>query len=181
MGRLGARGAPTAFLCPPPPVVNGCVFHCLRAPPGLTRPFDRDGGEASNDAVPSFVVAAADRDWFGRCRRAWDFGARARRALEAAPAEGDRLEQAVRAALAVHYFPGMWQWDRTIVAPLVLAAFADAGGRDIERPVIEAFQRWSSRADEFTPMRIEADIDVHVPDDDCPGDDLATAEGVGGH
>jgi len=131
--------------------------------------------------VSAYVVSAADRDWFGRCRRSWDFGALARRALEVPAGEDGRLERAVRAALAVHYFPGMWLWDRTIVAPLVLAAFREAGGRDDERGVVEAFQRWSGRADEFTPVRIEADIDVHVPDPDRPSDELAAPDGTAVH
>ena len=72
--------------------------------------------------MPKFVVTPDDREWFGRCRRAWDLGARARRGLvpHAAPLEPDgSLVVALRAALAVHYFPGMWAWDRTIVEPLV--------------------------------------------------------------
>jgi hypothetical protein len=128
--------------------------------------------------VPSDVLAAADRVWFGRCRRAWDFGALARRALEVPAGEPGRLERAMRAALAVHYFPGMWRWDRTIVAPLVLAAFVDGGGCDDERAVVEAFQRWSAGRDNFTPVRIEADIDVRVPDPDRPADDMAGRDGT---
>jgi len=29
-------------------------------------------GPSSNGPVPSFVVTAVDREWFGRCHRAWD-------------------------------------------------------------------------------------------------------------
>ena len=60
--------------------------------------------------MPSFVVTAADREWFGRCHRAWDLTARGRRRLEpmdGAPVE-PALARAVAAALAVHYFPGKW-------------------------------------------------------------------------
>lgn len=66
-----------------------------------------------------YVLTAADREAFTRCRRAWDLGARARRGLEpAAPPAGFDLARALRDALAVYYFPGMWDWERAIVQPL---------------------------------------------------------------
>jgi len=130
--------------------------------------------------MPKFVVTPDDREWFGRCRRAWDLGARARRALvpHAAPPEPDgRLVVALRAALAVHYFPGMWAWDRTIVEPLVHAAYAKAGGPTEGRDLLEGFLRWAPTVDRGTPLRVEADIDVHVPDPVLPDTHLATATG----
>jgi hypothetical protein len=130
--------------------------------------------------MPKFVVTPDDREWFGRCRRAWDLGARARRGLvaHAAPAEPDgSLVVALRAALAVHYFPGMWAWDRTIVEPLVHAAYEEAGGPADGQAVLEGFLRWAATADEGTPVRVQADIDVHVPDPVLPDTHLATAAG----
>ena len=61
------------------------------------------------------VVTAADRASFTRCRRQWDFGAALRQDLERrqTPTLPD-LDRAVRDALAVYYFPGMWDWDRTV-------------------------------------------------------------------
>jgi hypothetical protein len=54
--------------------------------------------------VPSFIVTAPDREWFGRCHRAWDLSAHGRRRLE--PVDGEpvqpRLARAMAAALAVH-------------------------------------------------------------------------------
>jgi hypothetical protein len=64
----------------------------------------------------AYRFTPADRAAFKRCRRQWDFGARERRNLEPAEAAGTPgLEQAVRDALAVYYFPGMWDWQRSEV------------------------------------------------------------------
>jgi hypothetical protein len=129
--------------------------------------------------MPKFVVTPDDREWFGRCRRAWDLGARARRGLvpRAAPLEPDgSLVVALRAALAVHYFPGMWAWDRTIVEPLVRAAYDETVAR-YGRALLEGFLRWAATADEGTPLRVEADIDVHVPDPVLPDTHLASTAG----
>jgi hypothetical protein len=69
------------------------------------------------------VITAADRQEFKRCRRAWDFGSRLRQGWEpdGDPAPVDPAA-AVRAALAVWYFPGMWEWGREIVRPLAIEA-----------------------------------------------------------
>jgi hypothetical protein len=82
------------------------------------------------------VVTGADRASFNRCRRQWDLGAGMRQDLEPAhrPAIPD-LDRAVRDALAVYYFPGMWDWDRGVRLPLV--------GRELER----ALARQRPRAD----------------------------------
>jgi hypothetical protein len=136
--------------------------------------------QASNGAVPKFVVTADDREWFGRCRRAWDLGARARRGLvprAAPPDDRSRLVVALRAALAVHYFPGMWAWDRTIVDPLVHATYDRASGPVDGHSVLEGFLRWAPSVDHWTPLRVEADVDVHVPDPVLPETHLATDAG----
>jgi hypothetical protein len=45
------------------------------------------------------VISPGEREWFRRCRRAWDFGSPHRRNLELqAHPTGDRLSQAVRMA-----------------------------------------------------------------------------------
>ena len=71
----------------------------------LTSTVDRGAPEASNGSVPSFVVTAEDREWYARCRRAWNLGALARRGLESpdAPSPRRRVERALRDGLAVHY------------------------------------------------------------------------------
>jgi hypothetical protein len=75
----------------------------------------------------SFVITAAERASFRRCRRQWDFGAGNRQDLEPLqrPAVPD-LDRAVRDALAVYYFPGMWDWDPGVRLPLVV--------QQLERP-----------------------------------------------
>lgn len=121
----------------------------------------------------TWVVSADDRTSFKRCRRAWDFGASTRRRLEpvgghAADRPADRF---LRAALAVHYFPGMWTWDREIVRPLTLKAAGPATA------LVERYIDWAAVVDEFVPLRVEADFEAGVPDpraDDC---DLATRRG----
>lgn len=64
------------------------------------------------------VVTAAERASFTRCRRQWDFGAGMRQDLEPVRrAAVPDLDRAVRDALAVYYFPGMWDWDRGVRLP----------------------------------------------------------------
>ena len=78
----------------------------------------------------AYRFTPADRGAFKRCRRQWDFGARERQNLEPAEAvAAPDLELAVRDALAVYYFPGMWDWQRSVVLPLVLQGFARVHGR----------------------------------------------------
>ncbi len=90
----------------------------------------------------TWVVTAEDRATFKRCRRAWDLSARTRRGLELKESPVD--DRAVMDALAVHYFPGMWAWDRTIVRPLVVkAAGADAAA------LVERYVDWAVAIDDF--------------------------------
>ena len=78
----------------------------------------------------AYRFTPADRGAFKRCRRQWDFGARERQNYESAqPAAAPDLEPAVRDALAVYYFPGMWDWRRSVVLPLVLQGLARSMGR----------------------------------------------------
>ncbi len=62
-----------------------------------------------------YVITAAERASFERCRRQWDFGEGTRQDLEPLHhPESPDLDRAVRDALAVYYFPGMWDWDRGV-------------------------------------------------------------------
>src|SRR5260370_30151450 len=62
------------------------------------------------------IIRASERTAFRRCRGAWDFGARSRQNYEPlVPARAFDLEKAVHDALALWYFPGMWEWDRSLV------------------------------------------------------------------
>ncbi len=67
-------------------------------------------------------------------------------------------EDPVRQALAVHYFPGMWAWDRTIVRPLVVQSAGDAAG------YVERYVDWAAALDDFEPVRVEFDFDARIPD-----------------
>jgi hypothetical protein len=146
------------------------------------------------------IVTAGDRAWFKRCRRSWDLGATARRHLgpQAPPRPGPDLYRAVREALAVHYFPGMWVWDRSVVAPLVMAALdrsladqraaaGDAPGDDDDgswpaarasvAAMLERYAAWSADFDDFTPLRVEADVEVNLADPWMDDRDMTTADG----
>jgi len=60
-----------------------------------------------------YIIRPWERRLFLGCRRAWNFGAHERQGLEpAGPTGFIDLEQAVKDALAVYYFPGMWDWNR---------------------------------------------------------------------
>jgi hypothetical protein len=139
----------------------------------------------------------SDRLWFKRCRRSWAFGSRLRRSLEPAERRYRRdLDRAVRDGLAVYYFPGMWEWDRTIVRPLAFAAFEKTlrrqrEGRDLTpaeeeawddglesgRRLLEHYLTWAPAVDRFWPVRVETDCDVQIPDSAAPGADLVSPAG----
>jgi len=119
------------------------------------------------------AITATERAAFKRCRRAWDLGGRVRRGLE--PVTGaPAAEHPAREALAVHYFPGMWAWDRTIVRPLVLKAAGAAAG------YVERYVDWAKELDDFEPVRVEFDYDARVPDPGGDGD-LAAPDGRAVH
>ncbi len=133
------------------------------------------------------LIDAADRAAFKRCRRQWDFSAATRRGLQPLRADAVDLDRAVRDALAVYYFPGMWDWDSAIVLPLVVKALADSltrqraavAGRDPlsdeddalwraalvqGRLLLERYFAWAPAVDRFSPVRVEVDFDAIVPD-----------------
>jgi hypothetical protein len=144
----------------------------------------------------SCVVTAAERASFVRCRRQWDFGAGMRQDLEPLhrPAVPD-LDRAVRDALAVYYFPGMWDWDREVRLPLVARELeraldrqrqrggGDAGAGewhdllDEGRSLLDRYVRWAPTADLFAPVLVETDFEVTVLDPARPGAGLVTAAG----
>jgi hypothetical protein len=137
------------------------------------------------------VITPSDRLAFKRCRRAWDFGSRLRQGWEPAgePATAD-LGAAVRAALAVWYFPGMWEWGRAIVRPLafeayrrVVAGWPDGDDALAERGerLLERYFEWAPAVDLFTPVRVETDFDVTIPDPADPRHDLAASDGSAVH
>ncbi len=140
----------------------------------------------------SFIVTAAERASFHRCRRQWDFGAGTRQNLEPlGRVPVPDLDRAVRDALAVYYFPGMWDWDRRVRLPLVLQELdraiarqrgaAKSGGwqqqLDAGRALLDRYFDWAPGVDRFAPVLVEADFEVNVLDPDQPEAGLVTAAG----
>jgi len=141
------------------------------------------------------LLTPADRAAFIRCRRQWDLGARARRNLEPMLAvEPLDVDRAVRDALAVYYFPGMWDWSRVIVLPLVKKALDDALARQAAQmgagdtpgfddraasaqALLDAYLAWAPTVERLSPVLIEVDYEVDLPDPDRPEDGLFAANG----
>jgi hypothetical protein len=129
------------------------------------------------------IVTAADRASFRRCRRQWDFGAGMRQDLEPAHRRVvSDLDRAVRDALAIYYFPGMWDWDRGVRLPLVgqeleraLTRQRQKAGDDADdgawretldqgRALLARYIDWAPEADPFAPVLVETDFEVNVLD-----------------
>jgi hypothetical protein len=140
----------------------------------------------------ALLVTPADRASFRRCRRQWDFGARSRRNLEpTARPPGPDLAGALREALDIYYFPGMWDWERSVTLPLVVQAFeramdrqqAAAGGqswpehREAGLRTLRRYFDWAPGADSFSPVLVEAEYEANVPDPDNPEAGLVAAPG----
>ena len=142
------------------------------------------------------VVTQPDREAFRRCRRQWDLQARMRRDLE--PVTGPQapdLAAALHAALAVYYFPGMWDWDRAITVPLVRQGFDREMARQRERgatapppaawpqaaaaghDLLGRYLGWAPGVDRFSPVLIDADFDVQVTDPAGTGAGLTGPDG----
>src|ERR1041385_4533460 len=152
------------------------------------------------------VIRPWERELFVACRRAWDFGAHERQALEpGAPAGFMDVERAVKDALAVYYFPGMWDWNRAIVAPLATEGFAKAlrttraayeastaaalDDRDTARwetavaaggRLLAAYYDWAPKADTWSTVQVETLFDVTVPDPVRPDHGLLADDRRGG-
>lgn len=136
----------------------------------------------------AYRIRAFDRTSFKRCRRAWDLGSPNRRNFEPNPVPGAvDLEAAVRDALAVYYFPGMWEWSRTVVQRLVHQALersvlgqpgiedqARQTALDRGRALLDAYAAWAPTVDHFTPVRIDSDFEVNIPDPAASDSDLLT-------
>lgn len=125
-----------------------------------------------------YVVTADDYEWFGRCRRAWDLGAAGRRGLEPLVEPAPTEASALRAALAVHFFPAMWAWNRAVVVPLVDAALERAGGTPELHELLDGFRAWERTAARIVPLRVEVELDVIVPDPVERGRGMTTAGGA---
>jgi hypothetical protein len=135
-----------------------------------------------------YRVSAQERAAFKRCRRQWDFGSAHRQNLQAVDPPPVDLNQAVRDALAVYYYPGMWDWDSHIVLPLVrkafmrtMAATAPSPQRtadvDLGTDLLERYFAWAPSVDDFGPLKIETDVEALVPDIRAPDSGLLTEAG----
>ena len=141
------------------------------------------------------ILTPAERSSFKACRRAWDLGARGRRNLEPAatgrPLDEDRL---LRDALAVYYFPGMWDWSRAIVLPLVTQALTKAVAHERDHlgsqlppdfeeraanmaQLLAAYLEWAPSVERLAPVLVEVDYEVDMPDPSRPDTGLLTAAG----
>ena len=131
-------------------------------------------------------IGPRERVWFRRCRRAWDLGSPNRQNLE--PENSSTafdLGAAVRKALAVWYFPGMWEWPRAIVLPRALQAFDEMVTRgegqgeaaDRARAMLERYFAWAPTVDAFAPVRVENDFEANIPDVRTPDQALVDGDG----
>jgi len=122
-----------------------------------------------------YRVSAQERATFKRCRRQWDFGSVHRQRLETLEPAPLDLNQAVRDALAVYYYPGMWDWQSAIVLPLVRKAFKRSiaaappsvqrmADLDLGTELLERYFEWAPSIDDFGPLKIETDVEALVPD-----------------
>jgi len=102
------------------------------------------------------------------------------------------VDRALHDALAVYYFPGMWDWDPAIVLPIVYQAFErsvreQCAGRDLDagqlaavqdaRGLLEQYALWAPAVDRFAPIRVACDVDVQVPDPGDPATGIVTPGG----
>ncbi|HEY2705498.1 MAG TPA: hypothetical protein VGL20_17585 [Candidatus Dormibacteraeota bacterium] len=152
-------------------------------------------------APPPYLLREQDRRLFKRCRRAWDLGATTRRNLvPRRPARIHDLDRALRDALAIYYFPGMWTWNRAIVYPSVLEAFARSMGEqrdaqlaehrlteaeelawrsdhELGEAMLRNYFTWAPTVDRFTPAWVGVEFGRGIPDPARPGQEVVTSEG----
>lgn len=125
---------------------------------------------------------------FKRCRRQWDFGSVHRQRLQALDPAPSDLNRSIRDALAVYYYPGMWDWQAAIVLPLVRKAFMRSiaaappsdhrmADLDLGTELLERYFEWAPTVDDFGPLKIDTDVEVLVPDIRESGRGLLTADG----
>ena len=132
-------------------------------------------------------IGPGERVWFRRCRRAWDLGSPNRQNFEPQDASATALDldAAVRKALAVWYFPGMWEWPRAVVLPRALQAFdeivargeSQGEGAERARTMLERYFAWAPTVDAFAPVRVENDFEANIPDVRTPDQALVDRDG----
>jgi hypothetical protein len=144
----------------------------------------------------AYVIRSSDRKMFKCCRRAWDLGSRSRQNYEPVqPTQAFDFDKAMHEALALYYFPGMWEWNREVVIPMVLEGFIrsmqEQRDRCLKRRALSAeeeqawnehleigesilvhYSEWAPATDRFEPIRVAPDFEVNIPDPTLPGQDL---------
>jgi hypothetical protein len=141
------------------------------------------------------VLTPADRTSFKTCRRSWDLAARERRNLEPLVGLGSLdIDRAIRDALAVYYFPGMWDWPRAVVIPLVGQALDKALAHERARPgpeppvgferraqaarqLLAAYVEWAPGIERLAPVLVEVDYAANLADPEQPDGALFTPGG----
>jgi hypothetical protein len=145
----------------------------------------------------AYVIRSSDRKIFKCCRRAWDLGSRSRQNYEPIqPTRAFDFDKAMREALALYYFPGMWEWNREIVIPVVLEGFVRSMEEqrarclkrrpfsteeeqawnehvDVGESILVHYSEWAPAIDLFEPIRVAPDFEVNIPNPTLPGQDLA--------
>ena len=133
------------------------------------------------------TVTEAERASFLRRGRPWDVAAGMRPNMQqsmrpnlepANPPAAPDLDRAIRDALAVYYFPGMWDWDNAVRLPLVgqeLDRTLEGEARDEARALLKRYIRWAPSVDRFAPVLVETDFEATVLDPD--GAAVVTAGG----
>jgi PD-(D/E)XK nuclease superfamily len=161
-----------------------------------------NGGSIMRQMTWAYIIRSSDRRMFKRCRRAWDLDSRLRQNYE--PLKPRRVfdfEGAIQKALAVYYFPGMWEWNREIVLPLAIEGFLESMQQQREQYVerhrlssadegdwhddlelgemmLKRYFAWAVANDRFSPIRVETEFEVNIPDPIQPGNDLLVRAGV---
>ncbi len=129
------------------------------------------------------LISTEELTSFRRCRRQWELGSPSRQNLEPIADGGLDLADAIREALAVYYFPGMWDWDRSMVERLSLAALprflpAASPELDVAEAILARYFRWALAVDRFAPIRVTSGYEARVPDPRTPGQGLLDARGM---
>ena len=132
------------------------------------------------------VLTPADRTSFKTCRRAWDLAARERRNLVPMVGLGSLdIDRAIRDALAVYYFPGMWDWARAVVIPLVGQALDKALAHErarlgpeqppgfdrraqAARQLLAAYVEWAPGVERLAPVLVEVEYAANLADPEQP-------------
>jgi hypothetical protein len=134
--------------------------------------------------IVDYRITAEERARFKRCRRQWDFASPHRRDLQPVSALASALPAALKEALGVYYYPGMWDWPRDMTQSLVHRALErsleEAGDTDdlnVAAAFLDCYDAWASTVDDFAPVKINHDVYAMVRDPRDPERGLTTPDG----